>query len=1316
MKKLKNVADIYPLTPTQLGMLYHTLREPEAGHYFEQVRCDLLGNLNLEWLQQAWRHVIAAHPPLRSIFLWEGVDNPLQIVRQNVDVPWQILDWRKKDVDEQKEGLDDLCQSFRQSGFVLDKAPLLNFAAVRLTDQKTHFVWNFHHMLLDGWSTAIVIDEAFTAYEALAAGQPPAATARPPFRSYLSWLKKQDADQAKHYWQGQIGDVSAPTPLQVDKKAPPGRFSLGRQAVSLSVETSARLKSIAQQNRITMNTVIQGAWGMLLNRYSGQDDVIFGVTTSGRPADLPRVEEIVGMFLSTMPMRLNLAADRPIINWLQEVQTHQLEINQFQYSSLSDIQRWSQIPAGKPLFESLLIFENYPGVQGQDERQLKMVNKTVSEQSNYPLTFLIGLDERLELLALYNQYRFDAAVIDRLLGHLCQILSQIAANPDQKVHELEMLSPLERKQIVVEWNQTDAAYPDNTSIPALFDAQAAAAPDKTALIFNDQTMSYRQLAERSNQLAHALIKMGVGPEIPVGVSLNRSFDMIVSLLGIVKAGGAYVPMDPNYPKERLQIIMEDVQMPVVITETAVESSLPAVGLPVILIDEFEYAAYPVEAPPITCGPDSSLFITFTSGSTGRPKGVQGHHRGVLNRCQWQWEMYPLGEDEVCCQKTTLNFVDHLWEVWGPLLKGTPAVLIPDEEVKDGDRFLTVLAEHQIERMVLVPSFMRVLLDTYPDLAEKLPKLKYWTLSGEPISRALADLFRERLPHAIMLNFYGMSEATIDATSYDDRWNVECQTIPIGKPINNLKVYVLDKLMRLVPVGVPGEIYVGGVGLSRGYWGRDDLTAERFFPNPFVEDPAARIYKSGDLGRWLPEGHLDYIGRADHQVKIRGFRVEPGEIEAAIRKHPAVNDAIVVAQDYGEDKRLIAYVIAGENIGQEEIKDVTRTRLPDYMVPAGVLFLEAFPLTPNGKVNRLALPKPEFTRARRNDKPLTATEAQMISLWENIIGIEGIGPDDDFFDIGGHSLLALRLFSRLKKEFNVNLPLAELVEAPTPRKLSALIDPEAADEKEANRQWVHLVPFGAPLAPHQTLFCVHGAGGNVINFRDLAQALQTEWHLVGIQASGVDGVSPLLKTLDEMTDSYVAELKAYQPHGPYALSGFSSGGIIALEMAQRLKAAGEEVSALIFFDTFHPGQRPRRRSMKDYMQELIDGGPNYVIELFKDRNERRMVQEEAVLKAEKAQAAGDIVPFELRDSQLVHNILTALKGYEPQMYSGRIIQIAAKDVWWMYDHIPPHRGWTDLMPQLEVIEVDGDHNTLVLPPHVSTLADGLRQLLRQPLRS
>ncbi|MEM7801348.1 MAG: AMP-binding protein, partial [Chloroflexota bacterium] len=664
-------------------------------------------------------------------------------------------------------------------------------------------------------------------------------------------------------------------------------------------------------------------------------------------------------------------------------------------------------------------------------------------------------------------------------------------------------------------------------------------------------------------------------------------------------------------------------------------------------------------------------------------------------------------------------------IWGPLLKGVPLVLIPDEIVKEGFAFLDILSRYEIERIVLVPSYIRVLLDSFPDLAKRLPKLKYWTFSGEGTSKALADHFRKAMPHAVILNFYGMSEVTLDATWYDDRWGTGGNALPIGKPIDNMQVYLLDHNREPLPVGVPGEIYVSGVGLSQGYVGRDDLTAERFFPNPFVDDPNARIYRSGDLGRWLPEGQLEYLGRADHQVKVRGFRIELAEVEAAFRGHPDVLDIVVVLKEMKHDSCLAAYVIPETEsaIDASALQNLGRERLPDYMVPDIFHFLEAFPLTPNGKINRLALPEPDLTLEGQTSRlefmaPRTETERDILAIWTSLFDYQQISIRDNFFDVGGHSLLAIRLFYQIHERFGVNLSISTLFAAPTIETLASEIDglldrsetALAADRPEAT---LTQQPTWSPLVQIQAgngdrpFFCIHGGGGNVVNFYPLAQLLGEEQTFYGLQARGVDGLLPPAGSIEEMAALYLDAIRSVAPFGPYRLGGYSGGGLVALEIAYQLKESGEEAEFVAFLDTLYPFMEPRRLTLMEHLTWAREKGfVRYVMNRIRDRYERSKYQDYSQLKGQH----GEMIPFEERAEILFTAFWKAADRYAPKRYAGKVILYRGREVWQVYDHYPEDYCWRECLSDIEIEWVEGDHLTLLNEDNVAGLARDLKRRL------
>jgi len=629
---------------------------------------------------------------------------------------------------------------------------------------------------------------------------------------------------------------------------------------------------------------------------------------------------------------------------------------------------------------------------------------------------------------------FDASTIERLAGHFAILLEGVVGSPDCHLSDLALLSGAERHQLVTEWNDTAADYPSDKCLHELFAEQAAKTPEAVALVFEDHQLSYGELNRRSNQLAHHLRSLAVGPEVVVGLCVERSVEMVVGVVGILKAGGAYLPLDPSYPRERLGYMLCDAHVPVLVTQAGLADVLPADDAEVVRLDmdRVEIAGEPATMPAGALHPDNLAYVIYTSGSTGKPKGVMGTHRNASNRLSW--DAPGTDEGKIYCQKTKPNFPDAYWEVFMPLLRGGKTILVSEMVARDPWELTGALAVHQVDRLALVPSLLRPILGLSQD--RPLPQLRVCMIGGEEVPSSLVRAFRERVPTASLLNVYGMTE-TWDATWHDTKHCLDRSITPIGRPISNTQVYVLDANLRPLPIGVCGELCIGGVGLGRGYVNRAGLTAERFVPSPFGE--GERLYRTGDVARWRSDGELEYLGRIDHQVKIRGYRIELGEIEAALRGDPGVKDCVVVAsEDEPGDKRLVAYVVGAQGFGADvsDLREHLRRSLPDYMVPSAFVVLEALPLTANGKVDRKALPAPEGRPdVAEYEGPRTPTEEVLAGIWCEILKLDRVGVHDNFFELGGHSLLAMRVVARLREAFKVELPLRTLFEGPTVRGLA-----------------------------------------------------------------------------------------------------------------------------------------------------------------------------------------------------------------------------------------------------------------------------------------
>lgn len=1297
---LTGVDDIYPLTPTQLGILFDSLRDTDPELYFEQVRCDLVGDVDVDALHRAWTATIAHHPALRTIWLWDGLDDPVQVVRTSVELPWVELEQRSEP--DQRHAVDELARLDRSTGFDLTKPPVARVTVIRLADDRVHMIWSFHHIMLDGWSAALVLDEVLGR---CGGRTPPPA---PPFREHLAWIARQDNDQARAHWRSLLDGFDEPTRLAMDLRPTDATFRLARTTAELDESTTNRLTAVAREHRTTTNTLVQAAWATVVSSNSGDDDVVFGVTGSGRAAEVDDVERVVGMFLATLPMRVRFDGDVPISDWWAEIQRQQLDLTHFQYSSLADVVRWSDVPAGVPLFDTAVIFENYPRRDG-DAGPVAIEHRQVFEQTRFPLTLMIGAEARLQVVALFDESRFERGTVDDLLTQFLRVLDRMTTDPDLPVRGLTVLTDEEREQVLVDWNRTDRPVPAST-VHAEIERHAAADPNATAVIEGDRHWSYREIVDAAAALAARMQTAGAAPGQTIGVALPRSAEAIIALLAVIRSGAAYVPLEPDSPADRLAVIAHDAHITMALTAPAFEPLVAGLGLPVIDVTGSNVELEPL--PAATVGADDPMFVVFTSGSTGRPKGVPGSHRAVLNRIAWQLETYPFTDDEVACHKTTLGFVDHVAELWAPLVAGRSVVIVPDEVVRDVDEFVSTLARHRIRRIVMVPSLLEAVLDSVPDLATRLEQLRLWALSGERLPRSLADRFRAAMPHARLLNIYGMSEAMADVTCFDGEWTDSQEAVPIGRPIHNQRVYVLDRVGRPAPVGVPGQIWISGVGVSRGYWRREDLNAEKFLANEFGEGPHARRYASGDIGRWNHDGQLEYVGRIDRQVKVRGIRVELGEVEAAVRGLAGVSDVVVVdgSADH-EATRLVAHVVTDGDVDLDEARKRLAARQPSHLVPAVFRRLDSIPLLPSGKTDLNALPGAAASAPPVRDD-VDDELRTMMALWQDVIETGAVGPDDDFFDVGGHSIAAMRLMSRLKREHGVNLGLAVLYRHSTPRRLLTHVRSQADQDSPADSvepDVRHLVPITRGTDPAQVVYCIHGAGGNVLNFHDLAQSLAPDWGVVGIQAAGVDGVTPPHRSLDEMCDAYIAEILADREDGPLFVAGFSGGGIIAYEIAVRLAARGRPVDAVVLLDTFHRSIQGRRRTVGEHASALVRQGPAYLAERVQVRRQRRMYERADEIVEAETPVDGP-VPHELRDAHLVSNIRSLLDDYDTPDYDGPVWLFAATDVLDVFRHAGLDRGWSSSVSRLRAELVPGDHANFILEPNARHLGARLLERL------
>jgi surfactin family lipopeptide synthetase C len=1092
--KPANIEDIYELSPLQEGMLFHSLYEPQAGLYVQQLSFPLPADLNVFAYEKAWQQLVDRYAVLRTSFHWEDLSRPLQVVHRHFKFCLNREDWRQLSSAGQTGRMYDFLKRERDRGFPLSKLPLTRLTLIQLPDQTYRAMWTFHHILIDGWSVQTLFKDLESLYNAACSNEEIQLEPIYPYKDYIVWLQRQDLAAAERFWRKTLDGFSAPTPLRVDEPMSPSGEDEGEYGVHeavLSDSTTSALENLARQHRLTLNTIVQGAWALLLSRYSGERDVIFGGVVSGRPAELTGVESMVGLFINALPVRTQVEPDKLLLPWLKGLQDQQLKAREYEYTPMLQIQRWSHLPPGMALFESIVAFENFPTMFGAEPDNPDPDEPPYFERTNYPLCLVVMPQPRLRFYFYYQRRRFRAGIIARMAQQCQNILTEIATDTDRRMTQISTLRPGELHQQLVGWNQTQLDSPElDSSLAGLFARQVAHRAEGAAFHCGSETLTYADLDRKSNRLAHILRARGVGREKVVGVCLDPSLQVPLALLAIWKAGGAYLPLDPALPAERLSHMARQANITVVVTIGANRALLDGV-FPAVLLDDDaeEIERAPATVPPGTADPGDLAYVLFTSGSTGQPKGVAVEHRQVLNRLAWMWRVYPFQAGEVCCLKTALGFVDSLWELLGGLLAGVPCVIIPRQEAQDPFLLIERLSEHGVTRLWLVPSLLSALLDTHRDLERRLPRLWFWVSSGEPLGVELWRRFYRSLPNSVLYNLYGTSEVW-DATWYEPSAEAASSYlsshVPIGRPVDNVTAYVLDRNLEPVPVGAPGELYIGGLGLARGYVGCPDLTAERFVPHAFSQQPGLRLYRTGDLARYRDDGTLEHLARIDEQVKIRGFRIEPAEIEVMLEAHPAVQRAAVAAKPGPNGEvRLVAYVVrrgdAGAELGEEPAQVLRRhmsARIPEYMTPSAYVFLDALPLTRSGKIDRRNLPVPgknDFLSTGPFTAAQGATEERIARIWSEILGLEPIGRNDDFFELGGHSLLATRFVSRVRDAFKVELPLRAIFEQPTVAGIAEVVAAAASDASRKvspsivplarDRYRVNLTPDGAPDLPH-----------------------------------------------------------------------------------------------------------------------------------------------------------------------------------------------------------------------------------------------------------
>ncbi len=1304
-----------PLSGAQLRVWLQHQIDPASPVAHRPMAMRLDGELDRRVLELALTEILRRHQTLRTVFPSED-GQPWQEVRPAAAFALEQRDLGGVPSQEREHAARRIAAEESWRAFDLARGPLVRGVLLRLDERVHVLLLLMHHIVFDGWSESILLGELRSLYAAFSSGrssplgEPPAQYTEFA-RSEEEWLRRKDLPRQLAYWREQLADPPAALALpshEGDGAAHPNRGE--SRTVVLPPELTAELKALSRRERATLFMTLLAAYQLLLARYTDQEDLLVGVPVAGR--NRPELEGMIGCFINILQFRAKLAGEPTVRELISRTRACALgALSNADVPLQSIVEEAAGARRGTP-FQAMFQLRNMPAAGASDAGGMRI--------ELFPFhSGVAGVELSLEVKETaqglwcrltYPVRSFDGAMAGRMLEHYRNLLEAFVRQPEESVWRLPMLGEAERRRLIEEWNDTAEEYRIDC-VHRFFEEQERKTPDAVAVISDFGNLTYRELNRAANRVARQLQAWGVGPESIVAICLERTPEMVAAHLGVYKAGGAYLPLDPRHPPARRVAVIEDARPAALITVRRFAAELEGAAPQVICLDEMrgpltgEFDENPVSA----VGPDNLAYVIYTSGSTGAPKGVMVCHRALCNYLQFKTGFQPVRAGEVQLQRSALTFDDVVWEYLLPLMTGGAVAQVRFGSEADGAYLVETMVRHGVGAACMVASQLAILL-AEPGV-EKCVSLRCMTSGGEVLPPGLVTRFHEVL-NARLLNGYGPAEATITTTFYDTPKGVAERTVPIGRPMGNVQTYILDRHRQPVPVGVTGELYIGGAGLARGYLNRPELTAEKFVAHPFDARPGARVYRTGDLVRYREDANIEFLGRADYQVKIRGQRIELGEIEAALHQHPAVRyAAVTVWEPTAGDRALAAYVVPRPGAGLEaaELRRFLGERLPASMVPPDWVTLEAMPFTSSGKVDRQALPRPARQRHAdtAGEAPATKLEGQLRAIWEDVLGAAPIGAEDDFFDLGGHSLLAVRLFSRIEKQLRVRLPVGVLFEASTIRKLAAVIEQHGRDPR-----WRSLVTIqrGSSSLP---LFCLHGNDGDVLFYRELAAALGDGQTVYGLQSPLLQRGGEGYQSLEALADLYLEEIRAAQPHGPYCLAGFCMGAYLALEIARRLQREGESIGLLAIIET--PGNwkfvgsplESLAYHRKRWAAAGRSGRWRYIAGRMKFRTAR--IEDAIAGAAARLMEACGAPPSEWvlrRRARAAH--IRASRGYAPAGYPGTMIYFegdrgAAGDY---------RKFWEQAVQgKIAHVRVPGEGIDVLRAPGVGVVADGLREALK-----
>jgi len=1088
----RNIEDIFALTPMQEGMLFHYLKERGRNHYFEQLSLEMSGEIDIQRFEQAWNFVIQTNEMLRAVFRWEMVENPVQMVLKEYRLEPKYYDFSKKRSEKKQKFLEEIKTKDRQETFDLRHVPF-RVTLCKMDEGFYEMVVSNHHMLYDGWSSGIILKEFLEAYNQLFLKNRLIPPVKSKFKEFVKWIQNQDLQEEEKYWKEYLAGFDVKTDISIKRKAGEEINETGSYLFPFFSGKKDMLEHFVRAHKITLASVLYGAWGILLQKINDSDDVMFGATVSGRSANVKGIENIVGLFINTIPLRVrtqgdsNSDNDEKIGDLVYRINDILRVREKYESTSLVKIKEWIGV-TNEPLFDSIVVVENYPLYVGLDNHLgkknggLSIDSYSMFEMTHYDLAVGISIFSDIEVRFVYNKGRFDEQAINTLCNGFTSIVKDIIDNPEKEISRVEIISGEEKRRILFDFNDTQSDYPSEKTIPTLFETQVERNVNKIAVLYEDEQLSYHELNRRATQLGRLLREKGVTADTIVGLMVERSIEMMVGIFGILKAGGAYLPIDPNYPEERIKYILNDSNARILVSKVSRKlaglcpevidlNRIKAGGVPFSLFFEDHPATRNSQ---LATSSENIAYVIYTSGSTGNPKGVMIEHKQLVNFISHMYNGYNRDFDchDRCLSLTNITFDVCVCELFLPIAFGSCIVLLSEKKKFNVNDLAETILDKGITFAYIPPGLLKELNTELKPHTSKL-RLNKMLVGVEPIRDDGLEDYLALNESMFILNGYGPTETTICSTIFPYRSHEpEGKIVPIGRPLSNTTILILDRKGCLMPLGVPGEICISGDGKGRGYLNNPDLTAEKFVDNPF--EPGKRMYRTGDRGKWLPDGNIQFLGRMDSQVKIRGYRIELGEIENQLLRYKGIKETVVMArEDKKGDKYLCAYVVPDSlsqqaadslnsidaipstrsiSLNVSELRDFVSNRLPHYMIPAYFIQIEEIPLTPNGKIERKALPEPQVEQGDTYAAPRDHLERKLVEIWSEVLDVEptNIGIDDDFFSLGGHSLKATPLISKIHKEMNVNLPIDSLFENPTIRALAGYV-------KEAKQELYVSIP-------------------------------------------------------------------------------------------------------------------------------------------------------------------------------------------------------------------------------------------------------------------